>query len=107
MNLKQYLSTQKQATCCTKKQENILETQSIRKTAPTIHASLDRFKKKYRKAACWTWQTKNIADEQIKCKREDISYQFVFLSACILWRTKSVHMYTKKRNALHPKDIEA
>ena len=28
-----------------KKQENILETQSIRKTAPTNHASLDRFKK--------------------------------------------------------------
>jgi len=45
VNLKQYLSTQKQATCCTKKQENILDTQSIRKTAPTIHASLDRFKK--------------------------------------------------------------
>ena len=90
-----------------KKQENILETQSIRKTATTNHASLDRFKKKYSKAACWTWQTKNIADEQIKCKREDISYQFVFLSACILWCTKSVHMYTKKRNALHPKDIEA
>jgi hypothetical protein len=84
-----------------KKQENILEAQSIRKTAPTNHASLDRFKSR------WTWQTKNIADEQIKCKREDISYQFVFLSACILWCTKSVHMYTKKRNALHPKDIEA
>jgi hypothetical protein len=29
-----------------KKQENILETQSIRKTAPTNHASLNRFKKK-------------------------------------------------------------
>ena len=28
-----------------KKQENILETQSIRKTATTNHASLDRFKK--------------------------------------------------------------
>ena len=61
-----------------KKQENILETQSIRKTAPTNHASLDRLKQKYSKAACWTWQTRNIAYEQIKGKREDIFYQFVF-----------------------------
>ena len=82
-----------------KKQESTLETQSIRKTASTNHASLDRHAGRGRQ--------KNIADEQIKCKREDISYQFVFLSACILWCTKSVHMYTKKRNALHQKDIEA
>jgi hypothetical protein len=34
-------------------------------------------KKNYSKAACWTWQTKNIAYEQIKGKREDIFYQFV------------------------------
>jgi len=69
-------STQKQTTCCTKKQENNLETQSM--LAGPFQ------KNKYRKAACWTWQTKNIADEQIKCKHEDISYQFVFLSACVL-----------------------
>jgi len=59
VNLKQYLSTQKQATCCTKKQENILEAQSIRKTAPTNHASLDCFKTKISQSS-----TLDVADKE-------------------------------------------
>ena len=105
MNLKQYLSKQKQATSCTKKQENILDTQSIRKTASTNHASLDRFKNKIH----------NMIEEMVgkygtlvnQRQTSKTSLIYLFLSACILWCTKSVHMCTRKRNALHHKDIEA
>ena len=68
-----------------KKQENILETQSIRKTAPTNHASLDRFKKKISQSGML-----DVADKEYSRRANKMQTWRHLLSICFFVSMHSV-----------------